>query len=332
MKYFGNSFLVIAAVFLFILSCAENDRAEKGSPETAKDMVEESVGETPSEAGVEKGNTEPTDEVAEETVLAQVGDQIITETDVLGKLALVPEQFRERFETPEAKKKLLDQTVNSAVLMQEARRIGIDRQEDVAQKVNEIANNIIIQELTRQEIVDKIEINEEEQEQYYNENKKTFFNPEKIDASLILFSFNEDDTEETKARKKKKAEETLARLKSGADFAELAKELSDDQQTARRGGKLGYFSKGKQEMMYGTVFEEKAFSLEPGETSDVFEGTRGFYIVRVADKKPEKQESFEEAKKRIQQILMQEKQQNAFDDYMEKLKEKYSVKVYEDRL
>ena len=99
-------------------------------------------------------------------VLAKVGKEKITEADIFSKISMLPPQFRARYETPEGKKKLLDQTVKFSLLSQEARNLGIDKKEDVAKKIKEIADNIIIQELTKQEIADKITVTDKEIKTY----------------------------------------------------------------------------------------------------------------------------------------------------------------------
>ena len=57
-------------------------------------------------------------------VLAKVGKEKITEADIFSKISMLPPQFRARYETPEGKKKLLDQTVKFSLLSQEARSLG----------------------------------------------------------------------------------------------------------------------------------------------------------------------------------------------------------------
>jgi len=261
-------------------------------------------------------------------VLAEVGKEKITEADIFSKIFMLPPQFRARYETPEGRKKLLEQTVKFSLLSQEARKLGIDKKEDVSKKIKEIADNIIIQELTKQEIADKITVTDEDIKTYYKKNKGDFIKPEKVKANLILFEVKEDDTPAVKKEKKKQANKTLKRLKKGEDFEALAKELSDDKRTKKRGGSTGFFSKGKRKNTYGEIFEKKAFSLKKGEMSDVFEDKKGFYIIKVADKKPQKEQTLEEVKTKIERRLKQEKQKDSYESYIEGLKKKYPVKIY----
>jgi foldase protein PrsA len=81
------------------------------------------------------------------------------------------------------------------------------------------------------------------------------------------------DTEE-------KGKEVLAKLTSGGDFAALAKEYSTDTGSAEQGGDLGWFPRGAMV----AEFEEVAFSLGAGQTSDLVKSTYGYHIIRVVEK------------------------------------------------
>lgn len=269
------------------------------------------------------------EEQKSDKVLATVGKEKITQADLDAKITMLPPQFRERYETPEGKQKLLDQVTKFSLLSQEARALGIHKREDVAQRIKEITDNIIIQELTKQEVTDKIAASDEEIQKYFKDNKQEFLKPEKIKANLIMFEVKGDATPEQKKEIEKKAKEALKRLKKGEDFAKLANELSEDKRTNKRGGDTGFFSKGRRSNTYGEVFEQKAFALKPGELSDVFEDKGGFFIVKVAEKKAEEAQSLEESKKKIERQLTQDKQKQQYDAFIESLKKKYPIKMME---
>lgn len=257
-------------------------------------------------------------------VLAVVGKEKIMQSDILGKIAMMPPQFRSRYESEEAKKQLLDQIIKYNLLAQEARRLGINKKPEIKNRVEEIVNNIIIQELTKQEVADRIKVEAKEIEAYYNANPDKFTIPEKIKASLIFVAVEGDSD---KQKKKEKADKLLNRLKQGEKIKALAKEFSDDRRTKKRGGSTGYFSRGRRLNSYGQAFEDRAFSLKRGEISDVIESKGGFYIIRLVDKKAQKKKSLDEVRDRIERSLKQSKQKEAYEKYIKSLTEKYSVQI-----
>jgi peptidyl-prolyl cis-trans isomerase C len=259
-------------------------------------------------------------------VLVTVGQETITRADLASKTATMPPQIRGRFETKAGRQQLLEQVVLISLLSQEARRLGIDKQEKVEKKIKEMTDNLIVQELTRQEISEEVTVSDEEVAAYYHENKKDFVRAEQINVSLIMFATTANSTSEQKEQKQKLACKTLKRLKKGADFAEVAREMSEDKRTQRRGGVSGFFARGRRAKMYGEKFEEVAFALKTGEMSDVFETERGYYIILVGDRQPRTEQSLSQAKSKIARKLQQLKQREAYESYVEGLKEKYPVK------
>jgi peptidyl-prolyl cis-trans isomerase D len=138
-------------------------------------------------------------------------------------------------------------------------------------------------------------------ERYYRANEAQFTTPEQVRASHILLKTDGKDEAAVKA----KAEELLKQAKSGADFAELAKKNSEDEGSAKQGGDLDYFGRGRM----AKEFEEAAFSLSPGQISDVIKSPFGFHIIKLTDRKPEAKRSLDEARPQITEQLAYERAQ-----------------------
>jgi peptidyl-prolyl cis-trans isomerase C len=265
-------------------------------------------------------------------VYATVGNETITQADIDAKTSMLPPQFRARYETADGKKKLVEQLTKMSLLSQEARKLQLDKKEEVAKRIKEIADNLIIQELIKQEVIDKVKVNDADLEKYYKEHKQEFIEPEKVKVNIIQFKLKDNATPEEKKAQKKKADQALKRLKKGDDFEKVAKEVSEDERTKNSGGNTGFFSKGKRMNTYGEKVEDKAFTLKTGQISDVIEEKNGYYIIKAGEKKPQKEETLQEAKSKIERRMQQEEQRKAYDTYLETLKKKYPVKINEENI
>lgn len=102
-----------------------------------------------------------------------------------------------------------------------------------------------------------------------------------VKARHILIKVAPDASAETKAAAQAKAADLLSKVKGGADFNEIAKANSEDEASQGQGGELPFFSKGQNVAEFETV----AFSLNPGEISDLVETQYGFHIIKIEDKK-----------------------------------------------
>jgi peptidyl-prolyl cis-trans isomerase D len=124
----------------------------------------------------------------------------------------------------------------------------------------------------------KIVVSSADIERTYNSNIEQYSTPEQVRASHILLKTEGKDDAAVKAR----AEELLKQARAGADFAELAKKNSEDDASAKNGGDLDYFGRGRMV----PEFDQAAFSLEPGKISDLVKSQYGYHIIKVVDKKP----------------------------------------------
>ena len=80
------------------------------------------------------------------------------------------------------------------------------------------------------------------------------------------------------------AQAVLARLQAGEDFAALARQLSQDENTKEAGGDLGFFPRG---LLISREVEEAAFALTSGQTSEVVRSQFGYHVVQVLEKAPD---------------------------------------------
>ena len=183
----------------------------------------------------------------------------------------------------------------------------------LAQLREEIKNNLMINYILN-EAKNKINITEDDLLAYYNENKESFFEPEKVHVRHIL------------VKTKEEANNILQQLKEGIiDFAELAKEKSIGP-SAPNGGDLGFISKGQMVK----EFEDAAFSLAPGEISGVVKTKFGYHIIKCEEKKEAHNPTFEEVKEQIYNILKYQRESEAISNLITQLNEQANVIINYD--
>jgi len=149
--------------------------------------------------------------------------------------------------------------------------------------------------LDREQARQRVAVPPNDIQRYYNDNIQQYQTPERVRASHILL--NTGGKDETAVRKQ--AEELLAKVKAGGDFAALAKQYSEDPGSKEKGGDLDFFPRGQMV----PEFEASAFSLMPGQVSDLVKTQYGFHIIKVVDKQAATTQPLEQVRPRIQEIL-----------------------------
>ncbi len=133
--------------------------------------------------------------------------------------------------------------------------------------------------------------------------------------------------EEAKTQARDLITKLKQRIEDGEDFATLAREYSDDESNAEKGGDLGWFGRGQMV----EPFDKAAFALKVGEVSDVVETDFGFHLIKVEEKKADVPTDKEELEKRKQELIDKAKQQ-AWKDYQETLRAAADVEIVDPEL
>lgn len=156
-------------------------------------------------------------------------------------------------------------------------------------------------------MLSQVQVSQQDFAGYYDQHRDEYRVPEQVNVRHILIKTppaGPDGKVDQKAvdAARAKAEDVLKQVKAGGDFAALAKKYSEDT-TAKEGGALGWIGKGR------TVpeFEQVAFSLPKGSSSDLVKTTYGFHIIHVDDKHEAHVKTLEEVKPQVEPIIKQQK-------------------------
>lgn len=159
-------------------------------------------------------------------------------------------------------------------------------------------------------------------EKFYQANQKQFMVEEQRRASHILIKAAKGASDAVKAAAKEKAEKLLAQArKNPADFAKLAKDNSEDEGSAIKGGDLEFFSKG----MMVKPFQDAVDKLKVGEISDVVQSDYGFHIILLTAIKPAEVKPFNDVKAEIVSELKKQQGTKKFSE----LRDTFTNTVFE---
>jgi parvulin-like peptidyl-prolyl isomerase len=142
---------------------------------------------------------------------------------------------------------------------------------------------------------------------------------------LLLSAPSDDPKEQAKndAAARKKAEDALAKLKAGADFATLAKQISEDPRSKAKGGDRGFFPRGTMV----PEFDQEAFRLKPGEMSGLVKTSYGYHIIKVGARRSQLPANFEKDKATLLKDLQTQRQGQAWSKYQADLVDKAKIDV-----
>jgi parvulin-like peptidyl-prolyl isomerase len=257
---------------------------------------------TPSEAQLNELRAQVLDNLIDREVLFQ---ESVTEGFGISeqRIGLEIEGIRGQFATQEEYQQALD-------------NLGVTE----AELELDIAKSLAIQELLEDQVLASLEISEGEARSFYEENVDVFTQPDQVRARHILISTQGLEGQDAVSEARSRAEALLEELEQGADFAALAQENSEGP-SAPRGGDLGLFGRGQMV----PPFEEAAFALNEGEISGIVETQFGFHIIQVTEKVAGGPVPFGDVQGDIDQYLLQQKQGEAIQEYVDALREEAEI-------
>ena len=268
-------------------------------------------------------------DAADKDIVAKIGDRTITLSDLDRIIAFAPAENQKKIQdNPQIKEDILKQYVYSIILSDLAKKKGFDQTPAIKEKLDFYRDGMLAGEFLKKEVSDKLTLSEEEKVKYYKKHLDEFKAPEMVRARHILIASDKTASPETKEKEKEKAADILKRLHAGEDFAKIASESSDDASTKTKGGDVGFFSK----KMIMKPLGDAAFSLNPGEISDIIETPYGYEIIKVEEKKASYQEPYEAVKDNINQKYLQENMQSENNRYIEKAMKDANAVIYPETI
>jgi peptidyl-prolyl cis-trans isomerase SurA len=297
------------------------------------------------------------DQVFEE-IIVWINNDIITLSEYDKTKELVRKEMQKSLKGPEferaytlQEKEILKSMIDDQLLVQKGAELGITVETEVVKYLDRIRREFNVESLEdlekmmvqqgvdpvefklnaktqalkqmvlSREVYSHIQISTEEITKYYDAHKQDFDRPEEVRIREILIA-TEGKKDFDIGALQKKAQEVLQKAKTGDKFEELAVKYSDGP-TAKEGGDLGFFPKGK---MVKEI-EEVAFGLRRGQVSDIIRTKYGLVIIKVEEKHEAGIQKMEVVMNEIRDRLFSEKAQPAIQAYLVKLRQKSFIQL-----
>ena len=258
-------------------------------------------------------------------VVGKVGDFVMRETDLERIIAAQQPQVQKQFQDkPELKSSLVRDILLKRAIAVKARKEGLDRKPEYREQLAFLIDDFLSREYLSKVVLADLKISEDDLKSYYKEHEKDFQLTAYARARHIFFSAAAKLSADERSKARGKAEAALARLNKGEDFAKLAAELSEDSDSAKKGGELSVITPGKTN---SDLFEKALFALKSGETSGVVETPFGYHIIKVDEKGEDRIATFEESRSYIESILKRELEQKKGQEFVARLIKESGLEV-----
>jgi parvulin-like peptidyl-prolyl isomerase len=252
-------------------------------------------------------------------VAAEIAGEKIYLEDINDALDSMPEWIRKQFEGKEKKTEFLKKYVADELFYRKAIKLEYDKDPEVRRKLANIEKELLVNKVLEEEFKDKIKIEEDDLQNFFEAHKQDYLRKEAVKVSLI------------KAGMKEIADKITENLKSGKDFNQLAREISLDKETAENGGKFsGWVRKGEDDLGIGNTDEVSRvlFTTKKGKITTPVEAGGYYYIFRVDEKRPAKMPTFKESMERVKNDYYMQKLKISYQNLLDQILKSSEVKLY----
>ncbi len=258
-------------------------------------------------------------------VAGKVGDFVLREADFDRLINDQPVEAQKKLrDNPEERSNFIRQILLTVAVANKAKGDGFDRKPEVKEQISYLTDQFIAQQYLSKIVIANITVPDDDLKKYYQEHQQDFTLPETVKARHIFIEAPKDASEELKKKAKAKAEKVVALAKNGEDFPRLARDYSEDAESAAKGGELGSISPGKTN---SEEFEKALFALKAGEIGNIVQTPFGYHIIKVDERKEKKTATFDEAREYIRKRLKFDFEQRKAQQFLDELTKSAGVEV-----
>ena len=259
-------------------------------------------------------------------VVLENGKEQVTALDFQAAMTRFPDELRaEASAYPAVIMKNIDAIFVNRVAADRAREAGLDKDVVTRRRMQQLQEAYLAQKyldyVAQNAKVPDLSLRAEE---VYKSDPKKFMDPAWVTVQHLVVSL----WGRTPEMARKRAEEALAKLKAGADWATVASEYSDDPGVKRHKGDLGQV----QEASLEPELRDALAKMKTGETSAPIDTRTGVHLVHLRDRKPPRQKTFAEVKEGLIAAEEDTVRKRATEDFLTQVRNSPSNTIYKDRV
>jgi peptidyl-prolyl cis-trans isomerase C len=247
----------------------------------------------------------------EEGVLALVNGRQITQTEFDARWGELADATKARYQKEGGKRLFLDELVTRELLMQEARKLGLDQNDAIRDRAQRYREQLILDELLKDRIKAKVELTSEELDAFYEQHSQELLTPLKVRVSQMLLP------------NISAAKDLEKQINQGGHFAQFAQRYSIDGKTKANGGDLGPYRK---DLVVPEV-DAVVHTLKPGFISAPIKTEAGYYLVMTTPLEKEIIQADVAVRERLRQELLNEKRRKRFDGVIADIRAKATIRL-----
>jgi peptidyl-prolyl cis-trans isomerase C len=249
----------------------------------------------------------------EEPVVALVNGRAITQTEFDLRWGELSKATRARYEKEGGKRRFLDELITRELLMQEARRRGLDQDDAIRDKTQRYKEQLILDELLKDKLQSKVEVTQAELDAYYEQHANQLLDPLKANVSVMLLP------------NVYAARDLEAQVNRGGSFAKFAQRYSIDEKTKAKGGELGPYRKG----LVPPEVDAVVRTLKLGMVSAPIKTDNGYYLVMLTPLDETIIQADLATQERLRQELLSDKRRKRFEEVIADIRANAAVRFAE---
>lgn len=247
----------------------------------------------------------------EEPVLALVNGRAITQYEFDVRWSELSEATRVKYDKEGGKRRFLDELITRELLMQEARRQGLDQNDAIRDRAQRYKEQLVLDELLKDRLKAKVELSQVELDAYYEKHAHQLLAPLKVQVSQMLLN------------NYPAAKDLKKQIEAGGDFAKFAQRYSIEDKTKAKGGDLGPYRKGLLNPDVDAVVQ----TLRHGVISEPIKTDAGYYLVKVSPLEKETIQADLATRERLRQELLADKRRKQFEEVIADIRTKATVRL-----